>query len=215
MMDLGEELWISTGNPSKLKELSALATIHLPGRHALRAREARGVVENADTYLGNARIKAVSLVNELVAEGKREFSVLGDDSGISVDLLEGAPGLYSARYAGSPADSAANVRKLLVDIGARSMKLEERSAQYRCALWLIRVSGGQIALELQVEGVLPGLVAFEGKGTYGYAYDPVFLNPETRRSYAELTFEEKNRDSHRSRAFAQLNELLSSSQLPS
>jgi len=201
---MNQPLWISTGNAGKLKELAALAKTQLPGVGEVYAKEAKDVVESAATFAGNARIKAEALAAQLIAEGERDFFVLADDSGLCVDLLGGAPGVYSARYGGEGADAEKNLQKLLSELAALSIKLEERSAQYCCALCLIQVKNGNICEDFEALGILPGIIGDRKKGSQGFGYDPIFWQPATLLSYAEISFEEKNKDSHRSRAFENL-----------
>ena len=119
---------------------------------------------------------------------------MGDDSGLEVDALGGAPGVWSARYAGEPTDSAANVRKLLAEMG----DTENRSARFRCAIALAS-SEGETRV---VEGACEGVIGFEERGCSGFGYDPVFMPEGHDRTFAEMPAEEKNAISHRGRALA-------------
>ena len=200
--------YISTGNQDKLRELTFFCAEYLPQLSQPTAR-ATDVEETGDSYQDNAMIKAHALVLDLLAEGHSDFWVLADDSGVSVDLLGGAPGIHSARYAGVQGDSEANIDKLLNELSKVSSSMQDRTGAYHCALCLLRVESGAVVQEWVAEGALPGLVGTERLGSEGYAYDRIFLDPISGRCYGEIPAEEKNRRSHRQRAFAQLAKVLS------
>ncbi len=201
-------LWIASGNKYKTQELTDLAVKFLPRFDAITAREAASVVESEPTFAGNARLKAQALVQELITEGHKNFSVLADDSGLCVDLLDGRPGIYSGRYSGHGSNSFGNLEKILKELAEISLELNERTGQYHCSLHFITVFNGEVSQEISVQGQRRGLIAVAPKGTNGYAYDSVFLDPRTFLSYGETTYEEKQKDSHRSRAFVALRSAL-------
>jgi len=151
------------------------------------------VVEDAGTFAGNARKKAVELARAL------SLWVIADDSGLAVDALEGAPGVWSARYAGEPADDAANNRKLLEAMSG--LPDDRRGAAFRCALALADPAG---AVRLESEGVCRGRLTRELRGNGGFGYDPLFLIPEYHSTFGELSPLVKHQLSHRARAFARL-----------
>lgn len=151
------------------------------------------VDESADTFAGNARKKASEMA---VAIGRW---VLADDSGLSVDALDGAPGVFSARYAGEPCDDAANNRKVLQALA--EVPEDRRGAAFRCAL-AVADPTGQIRLE--AEGACRGRILRETRGSLGFGYDPLFLIPEYHKTFGELSPLVKHQLSHRSRAFAHL-----------
>ena len=151
------------------------------------------VVEDADTFAGNARKKATETA---LATGRW---VLADDSGLAVDALKGAPGVHSARYAGQPTDNAANNRKLL-DALAETPDAR-RTAAFRCHLALADPSG---VIRLESKGMCRGAVVREPRGENGFGYDPLFLIPEYHRTFGELPSVVKRHLSHRARAFEQL-----------
>jgi XTP/dITP diphosphohydrolase len=155
--------------------------------------DAPEVIEDAETFAGNARKKAMALA---VALGRW---VLADDSGLAVDALDGAPGVLSARYAGEPCDNAANNRKLLSTI--ESVPDDRRGAAFRCALALSDPSG---QIRLEAEGACRGRIIHEPRGDQGFGYDPLFLILEYHRTFGELSPLVKHQLSHRSRAFARL-----------
>ncbi len=151
------------------------------------------VIEDADTFAGNARKKASELARAL------HSWVIADDSGLAVDALGGGPGVFSARYAGEPADDAANNQKLLRALA--SVPDDHRGAAFRCALALADPTG---AIRLEAEGACRGRVTREPRGPGGFGYDPLFLIAEYHLSFGELSPLVKHQLSHRARAFAQL-----------
>ena len=151
------------------------------------------VVEDADTFAGNARKKASETARAL------GLWVLADDSGLAVDALGGAPGVYSARYAGAHGDDEANNRKLLAALA--DVPDDRRGAAFRCALAVADPTG---AIRLEAEGACRGRIIHKPKGEHGFGYDPLFLIPEYHRTFGELSPLVKHQLSHRSRAFAHL-----------
>ncbi|APW62824.1 RdgB/HAM1 family non-canonical purine NTP pyrophosphatase [Paludisphaera borealis] len=151
------------------------------------------VVEDAPDFAGNARKKASETA---LATGKW---VLADDSGLTVDALDGAPGVYSARYAGEPCDDMANCRKLLEALAATADA--QRGAAFRCAL---AVSDPEGNIRLEADGQCRGRIIRELRGEGGFGYDPMFLIPEYHKTFGELSPLVKHQLSHRSRAFAHL-----------
>jgi len=151
------------------------------------------VDEDADSFAGNARKKAAEVARVL------GHWTLADDSGLCVDALGGAPGIYSARYAGEPSDDAANNRKLLEAMA--STPDDRRGAAFHCALALADPSG---AIRLEAEGICRGRLTREVRGPSGFGYDPLFLILEYHKTFGELSPLVKHQLSHRARAFAQL-----------
>jgi len=198
------DVWVASGNSAKVKELSDFVCSFFPEYDSVKAREPNGVVEDAPTFIGNAKLKAHALVQELIGEGWHNFAVIGDDSGLCVDLLGGKPGIYSARYSGPTANPSKNVDKILFDLEKVSTNISKRTAKYHCSLCMLVVSGGRIKEEYLVEAEREGLIALARQGSGGYAYDSIFLDPKTLFSYGDISYEEKQRDSHRYRAFAKL-----------
>ena len=150
--------------------------------------------ETADTLQGNALQKA------RFVKAHYGYDCFADDTGLEVEALGGAPGVYSARYAGEDCDSAANVRKLLAVLA----DAPNRRARFRTVIAL--VMDGR---EHLFEGVVTGRIATEGHGTGGFGYDPVFVPDGYDRSFAELSADEKNAISHRGQAVRRLVEFLS------
>jgi XTP/dITP diphosphohydrolase len=155
--------------------------------------DAPDVIEDANTFAGNARKKGAELA---LALGRW---VLADDSGLAVDALDGAPGVISARYAGEPCDDAANNRKLLEALS--DLPDDQRGAAFRCALAVADPAGN---IRLEAEGACRGQITRELRGTGGFGYDPLFLIAEYHRTFGELSPLVKHHLSHRSRAFAHL-----------
>jgi XTP/dITP diphosphohydrolase len=195
-------LVLGTRNAKKGREMAALVAPPWEpnprlGRLSIRSADefpaAPEVVEDADTFSGNARKKASEIARALGAW------VVADDSGLAVDALGGAPGVLSARYAGEPCDDEANNRKLLEDVA--SLDDERRGAAFRCALALADPSG---AIRLEAEGSCRGRLTGEPRGSGGFGYDPLFLIPEYHKTFGELSPLVKHQLSHRARAFAVL-----------
>ena len=183
------QLVCASANPDKVAEIAAI----LDGVVRLLPRpvDVPEVVEDADTLIGNARLKAVAICT---ATG---LPAVSDDTGLFVDALGGAPGVYAARYAGHDATYADNRRKLLRELGGT----DRRTAQFISAV-VVRWPGGR---ELAVEGVCEGVIATAELGDRGFGYDSVFIPADgDGRSFAQMTDAEKNQISHRARALAAL-----------
>ena len=150
--------------------------------------------ETGNTFEENAMLKATSVSKRV------DDLVIADDSGLEVAALNGAPGIYSARYAGDQASDAANVDKLLREL----KNIADRSARFRCVIALAR--GGK-ALST-VEGVVEGQIVDLPRGSDGFGYDPVFQPTGFDNTFAEMTSERKNKISHRGKAVAALREKL-------
>ena len=155
--------------------------------------------ETGTTLIENARIKARA-AHELAG-----CAVLADDSGLLVDALDGAPGVYSSRYAGEDGNDAKNNTLLLKNL--EGITPEDRTAHFSCVLVFIDEDG----TETVVEGRVDGLIGFEERGSEGFGYDPLFLPDDfgNEKTFAELGLAEKQKVSHRARALASLREKLS------
>lgn len=183
--------FVATQNAGKLRELRAIFS-----RSALtlaKPRKYAAVVEDADTYAGNALLKAQALAATLEKRGI-EGMVLADDSGLEVDALEGRPGVYSARYGGADIGWAERRAALLEEL--RGVPPYRRLARFVCALALIEPGREPIAVTGHVNGYLLEVES----GTGGFGYDPLFFYPPSGRSFASLSEKEKNAVSHRRRA---------------
>jgi XTP/dITP diphosphohydrolase len=183
------KLLIATRNRHKLDEIRAILSV--PGLELLAAGDLPGmpdVEEDGATFPENAAKKARQLCD---ASG---LWTLGDDSGLEVDALDGAPGVLSARYAGAHGDDAGNNRKLLADLEG----VADRGAQFRCAVALAAPDGRTWG----VDGVCRGHLLTAPRGTGGFGYDPLFVPDGHTQTFAELSGPQKNRISHRARALA-------------
>ncbi len=150
------------------------------------------IEETAATFAGNAALKALSI------SAAHSGWVLADDSGLEVDALHGAPGVFSARFAGADADDAANRAKLLQELDRVGACGPQRAARFRCAMVLAR--DGRVVETF--EGTIGGAILSEERGQGGFGYDCLFVPEGFSQTFAELPEEEKNRISHRSRALA-------------
>lgn len=188
-----DKLVFATNNPHKLEEVRAILGSDV---EVLSLRDigcAADIPETADTLEGNALLKARFVASRYGVD------CFADDTGLEVAALDGAPGVYSARFAGPGCTPADNVRKLL----GLMQDADDRSARFRTVVALIR--GGK---EYCFEGMVGGTIARTPAGCGGFGYDPVFVPEGYDRTFAELPPAEKNRISHRARAVAKLADFL-------
>ncbi|MGG6295812.1 RdgB/HAM1 family non-canonical purine NTP pyrophosphatase [Leptolyngbya sp. AN02str] len=176
-------LVVATGNPGKVAEMKAYLTD--PSLELVLKPDELEIEETGSTFLENACLKASQ-----VALAVGEWAI-ADDSGLAVDALNGAPGLYSARYGSSDGD---RIQRLLTELGDNP----NRAAQFICAVAIARPDG---SIALQTEGICPGEIAQTPSGTGGFGYDPIFYVPEHGMTYADMPAELKHAISHRGRAF--------------
>ena len=182
----------ASANPHKVAEMMDLMG-------AVVAMEPRpthvpDVIEDADTLLGNARLKAHAIMK---ATG---VAALADDTGLFVDALDGAPGVHTARYAGFSASDADNRAKLLRELDGLG-----RSCRFVTVALLVRPDGSEVV----AEGVCEGEIALQERGSRGFGYDPLFIARDgDGRTFAEMTIEEKHVLSHRGKAFREMARLL-------
>lgn len=186
---------LASGNAHKAKEISSA----LPEDFELTLQTDLGIdsaEETGTTFIENALLKArhAALHSQLPA--------LADDSGICVDALSGAPGIYSARYAGETASDQQNLNKLLAELGDETA----RNARFHCVLAFL--SSPDDPTPLIAEGVWRGSIALSAKGEDGFGYDPIFHVSGSGCTAAELSLQEKNRVSHRGQALYQMTKLL-------
>lgn len=199
------KLYLASSNPGKLKEYRALAENATPSSPVSVGLELLSEFsslpefeENAPTFAENAAGKALHYSRW------NEGFVFADDSGLVVPALGGAPGVHSARYAGAEATNSQRIEKLLREM--RDKAREERSAHFVCAIALAR-KGRALAV---VTDRVDGTIQESPRGGGGFGYDPVFYFPPLRKTFAELSSEQKNQQSHRGKAFRKLLAALSS-----
>jgi XTP/dITP diphosphohydrolase len=197
-MAFPERIAIASRNPHKLREIARIC-VDWPVTW-LTASDHEGpwpdVEETADTYLGNALLKARAIADAL------GVPALADDSGIEVDALGGKPGPRSARFAGADATDERNLQALMRAVAG--VPSGGRTARYRCVAALASPDGR----EQHAEGVCEGALVAKRRGTRGFGYDPIFVPVGWNETMAELTDEQKDRISHRGRAFRALRHLL-------
>jgi len=180
---------IATKNRGKLREVQdILAGLPIVLATLDQFPDLPDAVEDADTFAGNAEHKAMHYAR------LTGLWTLADDSGLEVDALGGAPGVYSARYAGRQGDDAANNEKLIAQLAG--VPPEQRTARFRCAIAL----AGPKGVLATACGTFEGLIVDDPRGTNGFGYDPHFFIPELEMTAAQLPPQQKNRISHRAKA---------------
>ncbi|ATD55978.1 XTP/dITP diphosphatase [Clostridium chauvoei] len=196
-----KKLIIASNNQKKIKEIKEILTgISLTILSLKDENIDIDVVEDGKTFEENAKKKAVEICDYLLKRGESNFIVLGDDSGLEVDYLNGEPGIYSARYSGSHGDNEKNNEKLLERLSG--VKREDRKARFVCQLALVDDKKRYKAITGYVEGYI--LEALNGAG--GFGYDPLFYYEPLKKSFGEATAEEKNEISHRGIALKKFKE---------
>lgn len=200
------DIYLATGNAHKLDEFQTIFAAENVAAGLHGAGELGGmpdVDENADSFAGNAKIKACALLRKAQAGAW----VLADDSGLQVDALDGAPGVHSARYAGPHGRDADNTAKLLRKLDG--LDDSRRGAQFVCHLCLLAPDGSAY----DFEGVCRGRIAQSPSGSGGFGYDPVFIPDGYGDTFAELGESVKNALSHRGKAVAKLVAFLKNADL--
>ncbi|MEW9080975.1 RdgB/HAM1 family non-canonical purine NTP pyrophosphatase [Terrisporobacter glycolicus] len=189
---------LATNNENKVNEIKdILCELNLKVISLKEAGINIEVEEDELTFMGNALKKALTIHNALK---NKQYMVLADDSGLSVDVLGGAPGVFSARYAGEHGNSKANNEKLLKEMEG----LKNRRAKFICAMALV-VDKDNI---IKVQGEIEGSIGYQEKGNNGFGYDPLFFIPKYNMTFAEMDKELKNSISHRRDALNKLKEKL-------
>lgn len=183
----------ATNNQNKIKEIRHILgdSFSLLSLEDLNINE--DIPENEMTLEGNAMQKA-RVVHKML-----NMNVFADDTGLEIEVLNGLPGVNSARFAGENKDSDANIEKALALMGSS----ENRNARFRTVIALI-----MDCREYLFEGVVDGRIISEKRGNHGFGYDPVFVPEGTTKTFAEMPLSEKNKISHRARAFEKLREFL-------
>jgi len=191
MKGINMKFVLASRNAHKIAELRSILAQHITEDFELLSLDDIGfegdIEENGTTYEENAIIKAS-------VPAKMGYFGIADDSGLSVDALNGAPGIYSARYAGEPCDNEANNSKLLKELNG--LKGEQRSAAFVCTMAVVAPDGKHMC----ATGRCPGIILEELTGEGGFGYDPLFYYEPCGKTFAQLTAEEKNRVSHRATA---------------
>jgi XTP/dITP diphosphohydrolase len=187
------QLIFATHNKNKLKEVNSLmpATINLLSLDGVNFTEE--IEETEPTIEGNALLKAETIYR------KTGLLCFADDSGLLVDALDGAPGVYSARYAGEQKSDADNIEKLLKELSTKT----NRRAHFKTVMALVLNNENHL-----FEGTIKGTITNEKRGTNGFGYDPVFMPDGYNKTFAEMSFEEKSSISHRAIALHKLTAFL-------
>ena len=194
-MEISMKVIAATHNKGKLKEFNEI--LNKLGFEVISQKDSGIDIEpeeNGKTFAENSLIKARA-IKELC-----EYAVLADDSGLCVDALDGAPGVYSARYAGENATDADRIAKLLCELEGKY----NRKAKFVSSIAFILPNGEEIVTEGEVHGTITN----EASGEGGFGYDPVFLSDELGKTFGDATAEEKNSISHRGRDLLKLYEIL-------
>ena len=186
------ELILATNNAHKLKEVREILSPHkitVYGLNDLNLKP-KDVEENADTYSGNALIKAKS-IQELTT-----MPIIADDSGMEIEAMDNQPGLHSARFATEHGGHPNAIKAILEEL----KKKDNRKARFVCDIILLNEGDKPLLFE----GIAKGHIAEEPYGEGGFGYDPIFVSDELNKTYAEMTQEEKNKVSHRGKALKKL-----------
>ena len=195
---MSQQIVLATGNPGKVREMGEILApfgLEIVPQSRFQVPEAE---ETGLTFVENAIIKARN------AAAHTGLPAIADDSGLEVDALKGAPGIYSSRYAGADASDGENLEKLLADLG--DLPEAQRTARFQCLM--VYMSHAEDPTPLICQGSWEGRILFEPRGENGFGYDPVFYVPSHDCSSAQLSKEVKNRLSHRGQALRQLAERL-------
>lgn len=192
------ELLVATRNSHKTREIQLILGPEFKVRDLTAHPEVAEIREHGTSFEENAKLKAMAASRQLPA------LVIADDSGLEVDALAGAPGIYSARYAGANASEKDKIDKLLGELVRVGAAVNSRRARFRCVVALAR-NGNFLGT---VEGVVEGRIANEMRGDSGFGYDPVFIPNGFEQTFGELPAEVKNTISHRAKAIRALADRL-------
>ena len=193
-----QKVVLATGNPGKVRELASLL-----------ADFGLDIVAQTELGVGSAEETGLTFIENAILKARHAAHITGlpaiaDDSGLAVDALGGAPGIYSARYAGSNASDQQNLDKLLLTL--KDVPDEQRRASFHCVLVYLRHA--EDPTPIVCHGSWQGVLTHEAAGSGGFGYDPIFFVPELGKTAAELTREEKNAQSHRGQALRLLLDAL-------
>ncbi|WP_116186516.1 XTP/dITP diphosphatase [Pectobacterium aquaticum] len=193
-----QKVVLATGNPGKVRELASLL-----------ADFGLDIVAQTELGVDSAEETGLTFIENAILKARHAAQITGlpaiaDDSGLAVDALGGAPGIYSARYAGVDASDQQNLDKLLLTL--KDVPDEQRRASFHCVLVYLRHA--EDPTPIVCHGSWQGMLTHEAAGSGGFGYDPIFFVPELGKTAAELTREEKNAQSHRSQALRLLLDAL-------
>jgi XTP/dITP diphosphohydrolase len=194
------DLLLATRNVNKTREFAQILGAEFQVSDLSNLENCAKVEETGRTFSENAMLKALAVSSLDQQLTDRHLLVVADDSGLEIDSLGGAPGIFSARYAGENATDEANINKLLRELS----ETRERSARFRCVIALAR--DGKLLGTF--EGAVEGTIVDHPRGNRGFGYDPIFLPDRFDATFGELPAESKNEISHRARAIAALREAL-------
>ena len=196
-------LLLATRNAHKTCEFADILGKDFEVRDLSSVQDTPEIKETGGSFEENAILKALAVSQLRSASGGL---VVADDSGLEVDALNGAPGIYSARYAGENASDKANVDKLLRDLSRQDVPAAKRTARFRCVIALARAG----ELLGTFEGLVEGVIVDLARGRNGFGYDPIFVPEGFDRTFADLPAGIKNKISHRAKAITRLREALRS-----
>jgi XTP/dITP diphosphohydrolase len=194
------QLIVATRNADKTRELQQILGSEFAVRDLHAHSEVSEIAETGTSFEENAKLKAVA------ASRKLPGLVVADDSGLEVDALGGAPGIYSARYAGTNTTNKGRIDKLLEEVARVDPTKEQRGARFRCVLALAR-NGEVLGI---FEGIVDGQIVDRPRGSRGFGYDPIFVPNGFQQTFGQLEPAEKNQLSHRARALEKLRAFLNS-----
>jgi XTP/dITP diphosphohydrolase len=194
------QLIIATRNADKTRELQQILGSEFTVRDLHAYPEISEIAETGTSFEENAKLKALAVSRKLPG------LVIADDSGLEVDALGGAPGIYSARYAGTNATNKERIDKLLEELARVDPAKKQRGARFRCVLALAR--NGEVLGTF--EGIVEGQIVDRPRGSRGFGYDPIFVPNGFQQTFGQLEPAEKNQLSHRARALEKLRAFLNS-----
>ena len=189
-----KRLLLATRNAHKAREIQEILGPEFELRDLTAYPEISEIVESGKSFEENAKLKAIAVSKELPG------LIIADDSGLEVETLGGAPGIYSARYAGKNATDKQNVEKLLSEVTRADAKIHQRKARFRCVIALARAG----KLLDTFNGAVEGTIVDRPRGSHGFGYDPIFVPNGFEQTFAELPAEVKNRVSHRAKTIRAL-----------
>src|SRR5205823_15131846 len=189
-----QQLIAATHNRSKTREIQQILGPKFEVLDLSAYPEISETVESGKSFEENAKLKAIAVSKKLSG------LIIGDDSGLEVAALDGAPGIYSARYAGDKATDKENIDRLLEELTRIGAKRDQRRARFRCVVALAR--NGEMLGTFQ--GIVEGSIVYQSRGLHGFGYDPIFVPSGFEQTFAELLAEVKNRISHRAKAIRAL-----------